>query len=326
MKAKILTLLRESDDYVSGQELCERFGVTRTAVWKAVNQLKKEGYEIEAVKNRGYLLTGDQEIFGKNDLQSRIHTQWAGRNLRYFDCLASTNIQAKIEAEEGAVHGTLVAADMQTAGRGRRGREWLSPSGTNIYITLILKPDFPPSQASMLTLVMAHSVSRAIEKVTGMEAGIKWPNDVVVNKKKVCGILTEMSAEPDYIHYVVIGVGINVGEQEFPPEIRDKATCLNREWGRRVSRSDLIARVLEYFEADYEEFLKYGNLKGLLAAYNRMLVNRDAQVWVLDPRGEFGGKAKGITETGELLVETEDGNLTGVYAGEVSVRGIYGYV
>jgi len=326
MKAEILALLRESGAYISGQELCERFGVTRTAVWKAVNQLKKEGYVIEAVQNRGYKLIDREGIYGKNELESRIRTKWAGRSVIFFRSIGSTNVQARKEAEAGAVHGTLVAADMQTAGRGRRGRDWASPEGTNLYFTIILRPDFQPEKASMLTLVMAHSVVRAIQEEAGIRAYIKWPNDVVINKKKVCGILTEMSMEVDHIHYVIIGAGVNVGEQEFAPQLRDKATDLVKECGRPVSRSELLACIMEYFEEDYECFLRDGDLSGLLDSYNRMLVNRDAQVCVLDPLEEYTGTAKGITRKGELLVIMEDGSERLVYAGEVSVRGIYGYV
>lgn len=326
MKAEILALLRERGDYVSGQELCEHFGVSRTAVWKAVGQLKKEGYHIEAVQNRGYCLLGEHEVYGQNELSSRIRTRWVGKPVCFYSSIGSTNIQAKMDAEGGAASGTLIVADMQTAGRGRRGRAWDSPAGTNIYFTLILKPDFTPDKASMLTLVMALAVARGIEKTGLLSAGIKWPNDIVVNGKKVCGILTEMSVERDYIQYVVIGTGINVYRQEFAPELVDKATSLEEECGQRISRSALIADIMEAFEEYYAVFEKHGSLAGLRETYDRMLVNRDREVCVLDPRGEYRGIAKGITDTGELEVELPDGSISRIYAGEVSVRGIYGYV
>lgn len=325
-KADILALLRESRDFVSGQELCERFGVSRTAVWKAVNQLKKEGYEIEAVQNRGYKLSTNGEIYGHAELCSRIKTKWIGKNLIYTPVTGSTNILAKLEGEKGACNGTLVVTDQQTAGRGRRGKEWESPSGKNIYFTLLLRPDIEPNKASMLTLVMANAVGRAIELETGLKAGIKWPNDIVVNGKKICGILTEISLEREFVHYLVIGVGINVSKQEFDEDLSQKATCLESEAGRKISRADLLNRVLKEFETDYQKFLNKGNLTDLMDSYQGMLVNKDACVRVLDPQGDFEGIAKGITATGELLVETEDGKLAKVYAGEVSVRGIYGYV
>lgn len=265
-------------------------------------------------------------MFGKNELESCMDTVWAGHNVCYFEELGSTNIQAKLEAENGAVEGTLVVADMQTAGRGRSGRSWNSPAGTNVYFTLILKPAYAPDKASMVTLVMALAVAEGIYETCGVEAEIKWPNDVVVNGKKVCGILTEMSAERDIIRHVVIGVGVNVGLQEFPPEIAAAATCLQAECGREVSRAALVANIMKAFEKNYESFRQNTDLSGILEKYNRLLVNRDREVRVLDPKGEFRGIARGIDESGELLVEREDGSVAKVYAGEVSVRGIYGYV
>ena len=328
MKAEILALLRERADYVSGQELCEHFGVSRTAVWKAINQLKKEGYKIEAVTNKGYLLVpeeGAADVFGQNELESRMDTKWAGHPVSFYESINSTNLRAKLDADEGAPQGALVVADMQTAGRGRRGRSWNSPAGTNVYFTLILKPDFAPDAASQLTLVMAMAVADAIKETCGIESAIKWPNDIVVDGRKVCGMLTEMSVERDYIHHIVIGVGINVGLQEFAPEIAATAASLEQFCGRKIPRAALVANVMKAFEKYYETFLITCDMSGLLAAYNQMLVNRGRQVRVLDPQGEYTGVSQGINAAGELLVQTEDGSVKNVYAGEVSVRGIYGY-
>ena len=161
MKSEILALLRERGDHVSGQELCERFNVSRTAVWKAIGQLKKEGYRIEAVQNRGYLLAEGDEMFGQHELESRMDTEWAGHPVKFYDTLGSTNLQAKMDAENGAREGTLIVADMQTAGRGRKGRAWSSPAGTNVYFTLILKPEFAVELSSMVTLVMGLAVAEA---------------------------------------------------------------------------------------------------------------------------------------------------------------------
>lgn len=326
MKSEILSLLRNRQDYVSGQELCERFGVSRTAVWKAVGQLKKEGYRIEAVQNRGYLLVEEQEFFGQNELESRMDTAWAGHPVSYYDTIGSTNQQAKLDAEHGAGHGALVVADMQTAGRGRRGRSWSSPPGTNVYFTLILKPQLDPDKASMLTPVMGMAVAEGIRRTCGLEARIKWPNDIVVNGKKVCGILAEMSLEQDYIHYLVIGVGINTGLQKFAAELEETACCLEGECGKKVSRAELLVNVMHAFEEVYECFMGSGDLAGLRERYDRLLVNKGREVRVLDPRGEYRGIAQGVNDLGELLVEKADGSVTAVYAGEVSVRGIYGYV
>ena len=252
MKAEILALLRERGGYLSGQELCERFGVSRTAVWKAVNQLKKEGYHIEAVKNKGYILLPETEVFGQNELESRMNTEWAGHPVTFYPEIGSTNVQAKLDAENGAPQGALLVADMQTAGRGRRGRTWNSPAGINVYFTLILKPEYAPDKASMVTLIMALAVAEGIRETCGIEAGIKWPNDIVVNGRKVCGILTEMSVEREFIHYVVIGVGINVGIQEFAPELTASATSLEAECGRSVSKAALVANTMRHYKGFLE--------------------------------------------------------------------------
>ncbi len=336
MRTEILSLLRERGDYVSGQELCERFGVSRTAVWKAVEQLKKDGYEIEAVRNRGYLLReeGKPSVFGRTELESRLREAalWAGQPLYYYESLDSTNLQAKRLAEGGAPHGALVVADRQTAGRGRRGRSWSSPAGSNLYFTILLRPRISPNKASMLTLVMALAVAEGISQACagsggGQKPGIKWPNDIVLDGRKVCGILTEMSlsVEQDSIQYVVIGAGINVAKQDFPEEMRDRAVSLEEIYDP-VSRSRLLAAVLDSFEKDYEEFVGAESLAPLRDRYEVLLLNRGRKVRVLDPKGEFEGTARGIRDTGELLVELPEGEIREIYAGEVSVRGIYGYV
>jgi len=255
-----------------------------------------------------------------------MHTKWAGKNIIFYEKTGSTNIDAKRLAQEGAPHGTLVVAEEQTDGRGRRGRSWQAPAGKNIYFSMILRPKFAAEHASMLTLVMAMSVARAIRERSGLEAGIKWPNDIVVNKKKICGILTEMTLEERAIGYVIVGVGINVNQQVFPEDIRETATSLFCESGRIFSREELLQSVMEAFEADYETFLKTEDMSLLRKDYNAWLVNTDSQVKVLEPTGDYVGIAHGINEKGELLVERENGQLEIVYAGEVSVRGICGYV
>lgn len=325
-KTEVLQLLRDSEEYVSGQQICESFGISRTAVWKIINQLKEEGYEIEAVQNKGYHLVGTPDVLSLSELQSRIKTKMAGKHLLYFDVTDSTNVEAKKQAESGAPEGLLVVADKQVAGRGRRGRSWESPSGVNVFMTLMLRPSFEPEKASMITLVMALSTARAIMDVSGLPAKIKWPNDIVVNKKKVVGILTELTMETDYIQHLVCGVGINVNQAFFPENIKDTATSLYLVGGKKINRAELIERVMERFEENYETFLKTGNMQGLIKSYNDLLVNKEAQVRVLDPKNVYEGISHGINELGELIVEKQDGNIENVYAGEVSVRGIYGYV
>lgn len=326
MKEKVLRCLRNADGYVSGQEICEKLGVSRTAVWKTIRLLEAEGYEISAVKNRGYCLIKAPDSISAGEVREYIKTSWLGREFYSCETVDSTNNWARRLAEEGAAHGTVVAANAQTAGKGRRGRSWLTPAGSTIAMTLLLRPDMPPERASMLTLVEGLSVAQSLQELYGLQAKIKWPNDVVVSGKKVCGILTEMNTQVDYINYIVIGVGINTNLSEFPEELKDKATSLSLELHKEVKRAPIIGKSLEKFEENYEIFRKTWDLSGLTEQYNEILINRDASVKVLEPGHEYMGTARGIDHLGQLLVEKEDGTLQKVYAGEVSVRGLYGYV
>lgn len=260
-----------------------------------------------------------------------LRTGWAGQHFFYQENTDSTNADAIALAEQGAPHGTVAAADSQKAGRGRRGRSWQSPAGVAVYFTILLRPEFSPDKASMLTLVMALGVAEAVEEVTGLTAEIKWPNDIVLHGKKVCGILTEMSVKPGTgaIEYVVVGVGVNVNQMErgaFSPEIRECATSLGLEGGCVYSRKELLKKILERFEEHYETFEKAMSLQPLKESYQSRLAGVDGTVRVLDPAGEYTGISRGINSAGELLVEREDGTYVRVYAGEVSVRGLYGYV
>ena len=255
----------------------------------------------------------------------RKATKGLGQNLVFFEETDSTNLQAKLAAE-GALNGTLFVAEKQTAGRGRRGRSWVSPEGGNIYFSLLLKPTFSPDLASQVTLVMGLAVAETIGAYCGAEALIKWPNDVVIGGRKVCGILTELGLKGSEIDYLVVGVGINVGLREFPKEIAATATGLETETGRDIDRAELLAEVMKKFELLYEDFVTGGSLANLRERYDALLVNRGREVRVLDPKGEYTGIALGITDTGELMVKLPDATIENVYAGEVSVRGVYGYV
>lgn len=331
-KADILAVLKNSEGYVSGQQLCDKFNVTRTAVWKVINQLKEEGYLIESVPRKGYrLVESPEDILSASEIASILTTKWAGRKLYYYDVTGSTNNDAKRLAEEANPHGTVVVADIQNAGKGRRGRNWQTLPGTALSFTLLLRPEFAADKASMITLVMALSVAEAVEEAAGIAATIKWPNDIVVNKKKICGMLTEMTMTPEMgeIQYIVVGAGINVNNgspEEFQEEIRGTATSLKIETGRHLNRAELLGRVLARFEDNYATFLQTLDLSQLREAYQRHLQGVGAEVRVLDPAGEYNGISHGIDDHGELIVEKDNGEKVQVYAGEVSVRGLYGYV
>ena len=326
MKTEVLRMLKEAEDYVSGQQICEKFQVSRTAVWKVIKQLEDEGYEIEAVRRRGYRLKKENDILSVEEIESSLNSRWAGKPVVYFDETDSTNNQAKRLAETGASHGTLVAAESQTGGKGRRGRPWSAPRGVGIWMSLLLRPDIHPADASMITLISALAVADGIREVSGLDSVIKWPNDVVVSGKKVCGILTEMSSEIDHVNYVVPGIGINVNTESFPEDIRQVATSIYLETGRKENRSRLIGAILRHYEQYYDIFMQKKDMTDLLDVYNRRLANAGTGVRVLDPAGEYTGTALGINRRGELLVETESGEVKEVMSGEVSVRGIYGYV
>lgn len=259
------------------------------------------------------------------------NTKWCGKERHHFAAIDSTNKKAKELAQAGCPNGTLVTAESQHAGIGRRGRSWSSEEGTGIYMSLVLRPDIKTDRASRLTLVAAMAVAKAIQVIlngyhleeTMIE--IKWPNDIVLNKKKVCGILTEMSLSGTEIDYLVIGIGINVSNQCFPEEIQETASSILMETGMSISKETLIEEVWKQFEYYYERFLESQDLKNLKEEYESLLANKNNKVNVLDPNGAYEGIARGITNTGELLVETEQG-ICEVASGEVSVRGIYGYV
>ncbi|MBQ8526889.1 MAG: biotin--[Lachnospiraceae bacterium] len=278
---------------------------------------------------------------GKLPMQGMV-TKWAGQDFRYLKITGSTNDDCRQFLQEGAPHGVTVVAGQQLSGKGRRGRSWSSPPGESIYMSIGLVPEFAPDRASMLTLVMALAVCRALEDCAGetgelqtrsetlnadrAQIGIKWPNDIVIEGRKVCGILTEMHLAKDMIEDVVIGVGINIGRTEFEDEIKETATSISFEENMADHKESLVKAVLSYFEYYYEKFVEKCDMSAIMGEYDRKMVNKGREVSVLDPKGEYRGTALGIDEMGQLLVRKNDGTVETVYAGEVSVRGIYGYV
>ena len=275
---------------------------------------EKESYE--------EIVTGS--IYNETTIADQIHTKWAGKTVHFAREIDSTNLWIKRLAKEGAPEGTLALAEFQSAGRGRLGRSWEVPEGTSVMMSILLRPKFEPQYAPMLTLVMGMAVAKAVKKF-GFDVSIKWPNDVVVSHKKICGILTEMGVRDGKIDYAVIGVGINVNIKEFPEEMVDKATSLYLESGREFDRSQIPGLVMEAFEEYYEKFAATCDLSGLKEEYESILANYDQPVRVL-AKEPYEGVARGITDGGELLVEKTDGTIATVSAGEVSVRGLYSYV
>ena len=319
---RILELLRRQEGFLSGEDIGRELSITRAAVWKGIKKLREEGYEIEAVTNRGYRLTNPETMYNKRELEQGLKTKTMGQSIYFYEETDTTNNRARELALEGAPEGTLVVAEKQTAGRGRRGKVWESPLGTGIWMSLVLRPQIAPAEASVLTLLCGLATAEAIETETGLSAGIKWPNDILINGKKAVGILTEMDCEMSEVHFVIPGIGINVNTASFPPEIAEIATSLYLECGKTVSRRRLVHKVLERLEEHYETFLRTGSFAAMLEDYRKHCITLGKEVHVLG-REPFFAEALDITPEGELLVRRADnGKEEVVFSGEVSIRGV----
>ena len=272
-------------------------------------------------------------MLSAENIKGQLHTRWAACNLVYKEETGSTNDDAALLAKEGAPHGTLVVVDRQSAGRGTRGRVWETQEGSNVAMSLIVRPDATPDKLSMMTLIMGLSVAQGIEDVILDNEDIldfpqiKWPNDVIIAGKKICGILTELHMNNDNtVSDVVIGVGININMTVFPDDIKGIAGSIYSQTGYKVDRSAVVAAVMKRFEGNFDTYMKSFDLSLLKDEYEERLINKDKTVKVLDPAGEYEAIAKGITIGGALIIEKEDGCISEINAGEVSVRGLYGYV
>lgn len=263
--------------------------------------------------------------FSVERVQEQLTTRFLGRKMYYEETVDSTNLRIRELAKAQAPAGTLYGAEVQTAGRGRRGRSWHTPAGEALAMSFLLYPDCAPDRASMLSLVAGLGVAQGCQEL-GIPVQVKWPNDVVLSGKKLCGILTEMQADPEKIHFVVVGIGINVNLKEIPEELQQVATSLYQETGREWERETVMACALNHIEKNYEIFQQTADLSGLQKEYESFLVNCGRQVRIEAGKDSFTGTAMGINPMGELLVKREDGSVCPVCAGEVSVRGLYGYV
>ncbi len=329
MKSKILNILIENKDtYISGEDIATYAGVSRTAVWKVISQLRKQGYDIKSQTKRGYMLTYVADDVTEPSirvaLDSNAYTE-ANRflfKLLYFESVDSTNTRAKMLAEQDNPEGTLIIADEQTGGRGRLGRVWSSPKSTGLWMSLILRPNIEPSLASVITQIAVVAMTKAIIYITGLEVGIKWPNDIWIGSKKVCGILTEMSAEFSRVNYVVLGIGLNVNNEEFSDELSEIATSLKMELddGRMIKRADIVANFLHEFKPLYDELLENGTFETALKYCRDYSITLNRDVNIIKSNTSIPAKAIDILGTGELLVLLEDGTEYRVNSGEVSIR------
>ncbi len=325
MKEKMLEALYEKKgDYISGEELANLFGVSRTAIWKHMNQIKLEGYNVETTK-KGYRILDANEKLLPMDIKARLEAHNFGGNILHFESIDSTNNHAKKIAYE-VPEGTIVISEEQQAGRGRMGKGWSSPKGEGIWMSIILKPMIPPTEASMLTQVAAAAVCKAIREATGLPALIKWPNDIVVNGKKVCGILTEMAGELNEVSYIIVGIGINVNISYFPEELRLNATSLLLENKEKINRNYLTALIINKFAALYSAFIEERNFNlslDICRVYSAVI---GKTIYLV--RGEERQQvlALDITDEGLLKIRQSNGEETTIISGEVSIRGEEGYI
>lgn len=322
MQKKILDILLNTDDFISGQEISERLGVSRQAVWKSINALKEKGYEIQSVTNRGYRLVSSPNYLNESSLKSLLHNKIIGKNLIVLDSVDSTNDCLKKLGNEGCENGTVVVTREQTKGKGRLGRTWQSKKDDGIAFSVLLRPNVAPSEVSAITPLAGLAVCKAIREYTKLDCVIKWPNDIIVGRKKLVGILTEMSAEFDAVEYVITGIGINVDHTSFPEEIAFKATSLLLETGRHIDKNEFLACVLEHLE---NEFVK-NNLEltpTALSEYTDLCTTVGRSVTFQRGTRRISGMAVGVSEHGELKVMMSDGTICLVNSGEVTVQGIY---
>lgn len=324
MKTHILKTLKSSTDYISGEDLSRELNVSRTAVWKNIKILKDEGYVISSVRNKGYRLEKCPDILEEETIKTKLlikKVKTIGTKLIVMKTVDSTNEEVKRRASDGEPEGLVVAAEEQTAGKGRLGRNWQSQADGGVYFTFLIRPELPPSDIASITLAAGYAVCLAIRHYTGCDARIKWPNDIIIGTKKVCGILTEMAAQSDRLDYVAIGIGINVNQTDFPDEIKTKATSLYLENGRKFDRSDFLAAVIKQLDTVLNSFLvslsisDFADFKNLCATIGRTVSVERSGITIV-------GTAEDITTKGELIINSDGQKIT-VNSGEVTVQGIY---
>lgn len=308
------------DAFLSGQHLAELIGCSRTAVWKHIEELRKEGFELEAVRNKGYRILKTSEKVTADEIRFGLTTNFIGRNIHYEESVESTQKIAHRFASEDAPEGTVIIAEEQLSGRGRMARRWHSPKYTGIWMSMIIRPNIPLSNAPQLTLLAAVAIVQAIDEMTDLIPEIKWPNDILINGKKVTGILTELQAEADRIHSIIIGIGINVNQkkEDFPQELQEIATSLFIEDGEIVSRAELVRSIFKHFEKLYTLYLEQGFLpikllwEGYASSIGKYIKARTLA-------NTIEGKALGITNDGVLQLEDMAGTIHHIYSADIEL-------
>jgi BirA family transcriptional regulator, biotin operon repressor / biotin---[acetyl-CoA-carboxylase] ligase len=323
LDVKILNALRGAGDgAVSGAELSQALGVSRAAVWARIQELRSLGYDIEASPHLGYRLLQTPDVLHADDLLSRLgSTHVIGRDIRVFQETTSTNDVIEKLARDGVREGAVVFAESQTKGRGRMGRKWLSPTKKGLWFSVLLRPPLRPAQATQLTVAAATALRRAIESQTRLKAEIKWPNDMLVQGRKVAGILTELSAELDQIKYMILGIGVdvNLAAGEFPPELRKLATSLQAELGKPVNRPELAVAILRELDHDYRRIVT-GQFAAVADEWEKHCTTIGHRVVIRIGERQLRGRAESLGEDGALLLRTEHGHLERIVGGDVTLE------
>jgi len=319
-KDKILNLLRTSRaGFLSGEELARKCGISRTMVWKHIKSLEQDGFGINAVPSQGYRITAEPDILRKSDILSELNTAVLGKNLHLVSKIQSTNTLAMDIATQGAPEGTVVLAEVQTAGKGRLGRSWFSPKG-NIYLSVILRPNIPLQKSPLVTLMGSVAVATAIQETCNLPALIKWPNDVYIQGKKVSGLLTEMSAEQDRIRHLVLGIGINANMDcsHLPDDVRLHTTTLAAETHSHINRTMLVRQLLQSLDHWYRQFLS--DDQDVLKEWKKLNITLGKRVMVTDCNETFEGQALGIDKEGRLIIKRDNDTTQHIAAGDVSLK------
>lgn len=324
LTAFILARLHSAEGFLSGEQLCREFGITRSAVWKHIRQLREMGCRIDAVTGSGYRLLALSGAPVSAEVALFLNTGFFGRCMHYHKETQSTNLAAKQLAVAGEPEGCVVTADFQSAGRGRLGRSWVSPAGQNLYFSVILRPPVVSYRVPQITLLAAAAIHRALcAAIPGIAAQIKWPNDILVGGKKICGVLCEMQADPDTTHFVVVGIGINVNQVAFLPELQERATSLYLQCGSPLYRPELLAGVLNRFEELYLQWLREEDLGFVLPYLERHSLLQGRSVQVDQMTRQVVGTVQGIASGGELLLSLDGGSVMKISSGEASLSNAY---
>ncbi len=317
METKIIKLLKENKkSFISGEEISRKLNVSRTAIWKHISHLRHCGYEISASPHTGYSLDKVPDKLLPDEISYGLKTKILGKKIYAYNSADSTNSIAYNLAEQAVAEGTLIVAEKQTKGKGRMGRHWVSPQGSGIYMSLILKPKISPAEAGKITLISSVAVARTIRKITKLKALIKWPNDVYIDNAKVCGILTEMSAEMDMINFIIMGIGININTPKS--SLPDIATSLFLKTKQKVDRISFLQEMLLELEAQYNKLVK-GSFSDIINDWRDLSLTLGKRIKVEWRKQLIQGQAMDIDDVGALIVRDDFGFSHHILSGEVSV-------